>query len=120
MSGLHDGVSKVWIMRSDGRGGLNIDGCKDLNEAASLCLRTDSHLPGWAERIAAFRRELDWIEKYHKHDHVWTPNEYGVAVCECGADAEEWYCPDSPSHTCDYKGGDGECCIHCGEPVERK
>ena len=35
-----------------------------------------------------------------------------------------WDCPTSPTGKCDYEQEDGsydeDCCIHCGEPEERK
>lgn len=37
MSGMHDGVSKVWIMRADF--GLNITGCKSDIEAIDALIR---------------------------------------------------------------------------------
>ena len=42
-------------------------------------------------------------------------------VCKtCGQHFPDWYCPKNPpTHACEYEDDD-ECCIHCGEPDERK
>lgn len=63
----------------------------------------------------ADRRYYDLVRSCK--DHLYT-NEYDSAICcICGSDGG-WWCPDSETHTCDYT--DGEFCIHCGAPDERK
>jgi len=53
-------------------------------------------------------------------------------IVECGSSAKcvvceqdfGWWCPDNPSHICDYEQPDGrydsDQCVHCGQPNERK
>jgi hypothetical protein len=119
MGGLIDGVSKVFIVRHEG-GSMHFDGHDTLNEAALHLLRMDSYKPDWAQRMEEFRKAFEHVVKYHNHDCVWKPDSCGAAICECGAYAEGWYCPDSPSHLCSYEKGDFDQCDHCGQPEERK
>lgn len=121
MSGMSDSVSKVFILRNDCVGGISMQGFKDLNEAAAHLMRSDCFVPGWQERVDAFGPVYEHIRKYHNHDHVWAPDSCGAAVCECGARAEPWYCPDSPTHLCSYeRDNDPDACDYCGYPDERK
>ncbi len=85
---------------------MHFDGYKTLNEAAAALLRMDCWRDDWEQRMKDFRATFEHIAKYHMHDHVWKADDIGVAECECGARAENWYCPDSPSHLCSYEKGD--------------
>lgn len=51
-------------------------------------------------------------------------DDWDTAICNiCGMDFD-WYCPTSPTLTCDYEQEDGsyneDCCRYCGCPEERK
>lgn len=37
----------------------------------------------------------------------------------CGDDLG-WWCPESKNGLCEYNRKNGEYCVHCGEPSERK
>jgi hypothetical protein len=50
------------------------------------------------------------------HSYVEKDESAICAICE---DRGGWWCPDNPSHLCEYQGG-SEYCIHCGAPEERK
>ena len=55
-------------------------------------------------------------------DIKWDKWSYGGAMCIVCGKHLGWYCPDSPTKTCDYPDhppyDDG--CIYCGLPSERK
>jgi hypothetical protein len=63
------------------------------------------------------------------HTFVKRSKSSDTAVCDvCGMHGG-WYCPESPTHICDYEHYDGEMgyyyhdeddCIHYHEPEERK
>lgn len=46
--------------------------------------------------------------------------ESSDGVCDdCGKTTGSWFCPKNPpTHVCEYTNG--EWCIHCGNPEERK
>ena len=67
--------------------------------------------------IDASEKELGELIRSCSHEHVIDDDE--TAFCkDCGRGLG-WYCPDNPTHVCEY-GEDGEDCIHCGQPDERK
>lgn len=64
------------------------------------------------------------------HDEV--EQKYNSCVCAICGETLGWWCPDSPTNTCQYpiptgngvgqppwKWGDEEECIYCGKPLER-
>ena len=81
------------------------------------------------DRIAGLRESLNeiqkllWAAEKECREHVYAAySDYAAAVCcvICGKHGG-WYCPESPSHACEYDWKmRGENCIHCGEPQERK
>lgn len=119
MSGLIDGVNKVFVVRHDGHS-MHFEGHKTLNDAAMQLLRTDSWKPDWTERMEAFRKEFEHLVKYHDHDHVFKRGACDEPVCECGAVGEGWFCPKNPTGICAYENGNPDQCDHCGLPEERK
>lgn len=72
--------------------------------------------------IAELNHELQTIKLFCDHDIVKT--DWDSAQCDiCKEDFGHW-CPDSPTHFCDYDQEDGsydeDCCRYCGNPEERK
>lgn len=55
MSGMSDGVSKVWIVRPDIGGGLEVQGFKSDEEAAVALARHRFWSDDWLERATAMR-----------------------------------------------------------------
>lgn len=59
-----------------------------------------------------------WKQRERCKVHVYE-NRAGEAVCVICGHADGWWCPDSPTHTCEYTPEHGEGCRHCGDPFER-
>ena len=90
MSGLHDGVSTVWIVRHGIGKGLNFDGFKTLDEAALALLFMDFWKEGWEGRIQKFKEALDKRFAEATHEHEWSdavegPEVVGKVCSTCGA-----------------------------------
>lgn len=58
MSGMIDGVSKVWIVRQSPGGGLEVMGYKNDKEAVVGLARNQSYAPEWMENMIAMRKEI--------------------------------------------------------------
>ncbi len=93
MSGMSDGVSKYFIVYSDGRA-MHFDGFKTLEDLAQQALFMETWKPGWEDRIAKFKADLDARIERDTHEHDWVESVEGDEVvgkhCEtCGAVYEE-------------------------------
>lgn len=120
MSGLIDGVSKVFVVYHE-MGSMHIDGSRSFEEAAMQCLKHDSYKGDFVARLEAFKATIDKAIFDHTHEHAWSEGKHGGAICSCGEFADEaWYCPSSPSHLCSYESGDEDHCDYCELPAERK
>ena len=86
---------------------------------------------GLLEQINKLNAELREIKKNCQHSIVpdkltytknYSSNEWTLtdqsARCQICNEILGWYCTSSPVLYCEY--GDDECCIHCGDPEERK
>lgn len=80
------------------------------------------------DRITGLRESLNkiqkilWAAERECREHVYAPSKRGLRACcvICVHDGG-WYCPESPSHACEYDWEtNGENCVHCGEPKVRK
>lgn len=67
--------------------------------------------------------KLDKDGQFHEHQ-VAQDTTGSLAVCSVCGNSLGWYCPDSPTHLCDYRqedeSYDEDCCRYCGQPEERK
>lgn len=75
-------------------------------------------------QIAEARQVLAYLLSLCKHEEL-NINEGGMsAKCNICGKYFLWYCPSSPTLTCDYKQEDGfydeDDCIYCHQPEERK
>jgi hypothetical protein len=70
--------------------------------------------------LIQFARNKSTAKPSQKHClHMVIESEFGGAECGvCGQDFG-WFCPIGLKSICEYTDGD-ECCIHCGQPEERK
>jgi hypothetical protein len=76
------------------------------------------------------KQETELCETQHKLRelqrscaHAFVPSHSGDSPsCHCKhcGTSGGWHCPQSPDGQCHYDERHGECCIHCGEPEERK
>lgn len=64
--------------------------------------------------------KLLWAAMNECREHVYEARGIRARCAICDDDGG-WYCPDSPSHACEYDyDTNGENCVYCGEPIERK
>ena len=79
MSGLVDGVHKYFIVYSDG-GSMHFNGFKTLEDLAQQALFMEKWKPGWEERIAKFKADLDKRIERDTHEHDWVESVEGDEV----------------------------------------
>lgn len=86
----------------------------------------------YEEKLGDLRKNLQAIQEKCPHvmvpsavDKDGNPEGWAVPICTvCGKRWDDWWCPDSPDHRCDYNQEDGhenmDSCRYCGQPDERK
>lgn len=68
------------------------------------------------DKIAKLQADKFILEQTCTHNII---KFHDSAICDiCNYDFG-WWCPDSPTHYCEYKDF-SEYCKYCGEPSERK
>lgn len=75
------------------------------------------------EELDILENNLEQLTEKCSHSDL-DISPWDTATCNiCGKDFD-WYCPESPTLTCDYEQEDGsydeDCCRYCGCPEERK
>jgi hypothetical protein len=112
MSGFYDGVNNVWIVRVGMRGkGLDIDGHKDLDDAAFHLLCMDSWKTDTKQRMLDFKARID------AHLKAEADEEAFHAARDALIDKAPKKCPDcgcEELHTGSVEDqGEAVCCTEC-------
>lgn len=65
-------------------------------------------------------QRLLWAAIRECREHIYGVKGGRACCIICGHDGG-WYCPEAPLHVCQYDWSEnGEWCIYCSEPKERK